>query len=288
MYAVHNIQVSSKQVTVPVFVPRNNPTADNGVNSRRESVSTEKSNLSMVRKLTDIRNPTGSKYQTAKLTIGAESEPLRRMTNCVVNSAVPNFHFSLFTKQEASEVSGDTHVSINSVAENFGKTMSPDVPLSSSRKILNNVWKSTTPEEVLSIFLVDLRVMAELQLKRAVRNVVLTIPVSFSRFQLTRIERACAMAELFVVRLIPEPTAVALLYGQHQQQTVHDSMGSGSKNIAMIFNMGDGYYDVCVSATTGGVSRSKPCQVVTLEERYCSEHNASSLAQYGQSFLEPC
>ncbi|KAF6139556.1 hypothetical protein GIB67_015513 [Kingdonia uniflora] len=31
----------------------------------------------MARKLTDIRNPTGSKYQTSKLTIGAESEPLR-------------------------------------------------------------------------------------------------------------------------------------------------------------------------------------------------------------------
>ncbi|KAF6167670.1 hypothetical protein GIB67_031253 [Kingdonia uniflora] len=135
VHAVHNSQVTSKQVTVPVFVPRNNPTADNGVNSRRESISTEKTNLNMVRKPTDIRNPTGSKYQTAKLTIGTESEPLRSKTNCVDNSAVPNFHFSFFTKQEASEASGDTHVSINSVAEKFGRTVSPDVPLSSSREI---------------------------------------------------------------------------------------------------------------------------------------------------------
>ncbi|KAF6162739.1 hypothetical protein GIB67_029008 [Kingdonia uniflora] len=123
--------------------------------------------------------------------------------------------------------------------------------------LVNNVWKSTTPEEVLAVFLVDLRVIAELQLKRAVRNVVLTVPVSFSRFQLTRIERACAMAGLFVLRLMPEPTAVALLYGQHQQQTVHDNMGSGSENIAIIFNMGAGYCDVCVSATAGGVSQIK-------------------------------
>ncbi|KAF6172697.1 hypothetical protein GIB67_042020 [Kingdonia uniflora] len=57
----------------------------------------------------------------------------------------------------------------------------------------------------------------------------------------------------FVLRLMPEPTAVALLYGQHQQQTV----GSGSENIAMIFNMGAGYCDVCVTATTGGVSHIK-------------------------------
>ncbi|KAF6170090.1 hypothetical protein GIB67_025779 [Kingdonia uniflora] len=99
--------------------------------------------------------------------------------------------------------------------------------------------------------------MVEVQLKRAVRNVVLTVPVSFSQFQLTRIERACAMAGLFVLRLMPEPTVVALLYGQHQQQIVHDNMGGRSENIAMIFNMGAGYCDVCVTATTGGVSQIK-------------------------------
>ncbi|KAF6172826.1 hypothetical protein GIB67_034678 [Kingdonia uniflora] len=54
-----------------------------------------------------------------------------------------------------------------------------------------------------------------------------------------------------------EPTTVALLYGQHQQQTVHCNMGSGSENIAMIFNMGAGYYDVCITATTRGVSHIK-------------------------------
>ncbi|KAF6144239.1 hypothetical protein GIB67_031870, partial [Kingdonia uniflora] len=134
-------------------------------------------------------------------------------------------------------------------------------------KGVNNVWKLTTPKEVLSIFLVDLRVMDELQLKRVVRNIVLTVPVSFSQFSVDSIERACAMAGLFVLRLMPEPTAAALLYGQHQQQTVHDNMGSGSENIAMIFNMGAGYCDACVTSTTGGVHRSKPCLVVTLEEK---------------------
>lgn len=123
--------------------------------------------------------------------------------------------------------------------------------------LVNNMWRSTTPEEVLAIFLVELRAMAEIQLKRPIRNVVLTIPVSFSRFQLTRIERACAMARLHVLRLMPEPTAVALLYAQQQQQTVHDNMGSGSEKISLIFNMGAGYCDVAVSATAGGVSQIK-------------------------------
>ncbi|KAK6913928.1 Heat shock protein 70 family [Dillenia turbinata] len=123
--------------------------------------------------------------------------------------------------------------------------------------LVNNVWRSTTPEEVLAIFLVELKAMAEVQLKRTIRNVVLTIPVSFSRFQLTRIERACAMAGLHIMRLMPEPTAVALLYAQQQQQTIHENMGSGMEKIALIFNMGAGYCDVAVTATAGGVSQIK-------------------------------
>ncbi|KAJ8768434.1 hypothetical protein K2173_021587 [Erythroxylum novogranatense] len=123
--------------------------------------------------------------------------------------------------------------------------------------LVNNIWRSTTPVEVLAIYLVELRSMAELQLKQTIRNVVLTIPVSFSRFQLSRIERVCAMAGLHVLRLMPEPTAVALLYAQQQQQLVHDNMGSGSEKNALIFNMGAGYCDIAVSATGGGVSLIK-------------------------------
>ncbi|KAF5182523.1 Heat shock protein [Thalictrum thalictroides] len=123
--------------------------------------------------------------------------------------------------------------------------------------LVNNAWRSTTPEEVLALYLVEVRAMAEIQLKKAVRDVVLTVPVAFSRFQLTRIERACAMAGLHVLRLMPEPTAVALLYAQQQQQSVHENMGSGSEKIALIFNMGAGYCDVCVTATAGGVSEIK-------------------------------
>lgn len=130
--------------------------------------------------------------------------------------------------------------------------------------LTNNTWRSTTPEEVLAIFLVELRAMAEIRLKRPVRNVVLSIPVSYSRFQLTRIERACAMAGLHVLRLMPEPTAVALLYAQQQQQADHGNMGSGSEKVALIFNMGAGYCDAAVTATAGGVSQIKTLAGSTL------------------------
>lgn len=88
------------------------------------------------------------------------------------------------------------------------------------------------------MYLVELRALAETRLKRPERNVVLTIPDSFSRFQLTRIDRACAMAGLHVLRLMPEPTAIALLYAQQQQQQQQNVQ---SEKIALIFNMGAGY-----------------------------------------------
>ncbi|KAJ8459607.1 hypothetical protein OPV22_032533 [Ensete ventricosum] len=131
--------------------------------------------------------------------------------------------------------------------------------------LVNNVWRSTTPEEVLAIFLVELKTMAEVQLKHPIRNVVLTIPVSFNRFQQMRVERACAMAGLHVLRLMPEPTAVALLYAQQQQQqSLHESMESGCEKVALIFNMGAGYCDVAITATAGGVSQIKAMQGCTL------------------------
>uniref|UniRef100_A0A5K1EMB4 Heat shock 70 kDa protein 8 n=1 Tax=Nymphaea colorata TaxID=210225 RepID=A0A5K1EMB4_9MAGN len=130
--------------------------------------------------------------------------------------------------------------------------------------LVNGVWRSTTPEEVLAIFLVELRAMVEVQFKRDVRNVVLTVPVSFSRFQQTRMERACAMAGLHVLRLMPEPTAVALIYAQQQQQAMQGNVGSGSEKVALIFNMGAGYCDVAVTATAGGVSQIKALSGATI------------------------
>lgn len=56
---------------------------------------------------------------------------------------------------------------------------------------------------------------------------------------------------------MPKPTVVALLFAQQQQPTIHANIGGGSEKIALIFNMGVGYCDVSVSATTGGVSQIK-------------------------------
>ncbi|XP_076884125.1 heat shock 70 kDa protein 8 [Bidens hawaiensis] len=123
--------------------------------------------------------------------------------------------------------------------------------------LVNNMWRSTTPEEVLAIYLAELKALAEARLKRPVRDAVLTVPAAFSRFQSTRIARSCAMAGLRVLRLMPEPAAVALLYAQQQLLATKSMTDSGNENFGLIFNMGAGYCDVAVIATAGGVSQMK-------------------------------
>ncbi|CAA0832940.1 Heat shock 70 kDa protein 8 [Striga hermonthica] len=131
--------------------------------------------------------------------------------------------------------------------------------------LVQNAWRSTTPEEVLAVLLIEIRAMAEAHLGQPVRKAVLTVPVTFSRFQTTRVERACAMAGLHVLRLMPEPTSVALLYAQQQQRMQQNTNENfGSEKIAVIVNMGAGFCDVAVTATAGGVSQIKALSGVAL------------------------
>jgi len=127
---------------------------------------------------------------------------------------------------------------------------------------VNKVCKSTNAVELLGNFLVKLKEMAETELKQPIRNVVFIIPVSFSRLQQTRIRLACEMAGLKVIRLMPQPTAVALLYAHqqlHASASSHEDMDNESKKIALIFNMDVGYCDVAIIATEKG-----KCQIKAL------------------------
>ncbi|MCO5582768.1 hypothetical protein L7F22_036667 [Adiantum nelumboides] len=159
--------------------------------------------------------------------------------------------------------------------------------------LVDGVWRSTTPEEVLAIVLVELRAMAEAQLGHTVRSAVLTMPASFSRFQQTRLERACAMAGLHVLRLMPEPTAVALLYAQEQQKGLHDNMGSGIEKNVLIFNAGAGFCDAAIAATAGGVSQIRAiagdniggnAMVQNLVNHVLNEYVSSAEGKSGLSF----
>ncbi|CAI9786354.1 unnamed protein product [Fraxinus pennsylvanica] len=125
--------------------------------------------------------------------------------------------------------------------------------------LVNKMWKFINIEEGLEILIGELKVMAETQLQHPIEKVVLTVPVSFNRLQLRIITKACHALGLSVLSLIPEPTAVAMLYAQQQKQkqNAHKNMGSGSEKIALIFNMGAGFCDVAVVTVTGGVCRTR-------------------------------
>jgi heat shock protein 4 len=114
---------------------------------------------------------------------------------------------------------------------------------------MNKLWRTTTPVELLAKFLMELRSLAEAQLNKPIRNVVFSVPVSFSELQKNRIHCACEIANLKVIGLLPLPTAVALWYGVqqlHATPSSHEVMDDESKKIALIFNMDAGYCDVSV------------------------------------------
>ncbi|CAI8610091.1 unnamed protein product [Vicia faba] len=109
---------------------------------------------------------------------------------------------------------------------------------------------SSSPEEFLTSYLKDLKQLAESVLERSVRDLVLTHPVSFNRFQLTRIHDTCRKAGLQILQMIPQPTAVAFLYAQQQLKATSSSSDLKGKKTALIFNMDSGYCDVAVIAAT--------------------------------------
>ncbi|PNY16066.1 heat shock protein 70 kDa, partial [Trifolium pratense] len=120
---------------------------------------------------------------------------------------------------------------------------------------VNKLWKSATVEELLGKFMIELRSMVETHLDKPIRNVVCTVPVSFSQLQLNWIHCACAMAGLKVIRLMPKPTAVALWYVVHQLTS--SASNNESMKIALIFNMDAGYCDVSVIEAEKGKFRTK-------------------------------
>ncbi|XP_045789297.1 heat shock 70 kDa protein 8-like [Trifolium pratense] len=120
---------------------------------------------------------------------------------------------------------------------------------------VNKLWKSATVEELLGKFMIELRSMVETHLDKPIRNVVCTVPVSFSQLQLNWIHCACAMAGLKGIGLMPKPTAVALWYVVHQLTS--SASNNESMKIALIFNMDAGYCDVSVIEAEKGKFRTK-------------------------------
>ena len=82
----------------------------------------------------------------------------------------------------------------------------------------------------------SLKADAEAFLKQEIHDVVISVPAYFNDEQRKQTRFAAELAGLNAVRLINEPTAAAMAYGLHEEQ-------SGN---TLVFDLGGGTFDVTV------------------------------------------
>ncbi|WP_020588719.1 molecular chaperone DnaK [Desulfobacter curvatus] len=106
--------------------------------------------------------------------------------------------------------------------------------------------KSTSPTEISSFILGNIKNTAEQYLGESVRNAVITVPAYFDDSQRQATKDAGRIAGLNVLRIINEPTAAALAFGLDQKNegkiAVFD-LGGGTFDIS-ILDIGNGIFEV--------------------------------------------
>ena len=133
----------------------------------------------------------------------------------------------------------------------------PDTIASIKRKIgtnekvrVNCLNKEFTPQEISAKILAYIKKYAEDHLGEKIEKAVITVPAYFNDAQRQATKDAGQIAGLDVVRIIAEPTAAALAYGEEsaksQKILVYD-LGGGTFDVS-ILDIGDGTYEVISTA----------------------------------------
>src|ERR1035437_4640880 len=99
-----------------------------------------------------------------------------------------------------------------------------------------------TPPEISALILRELASWASRQLGRPVQKAVITVPAYFSDAQRQATREAATLAGLEAVRILNEPTAASLAYGE------------GSRHTAMVYDLGGGTFDVSIVALEGDIT----------------------------------
>lgn len=114
--------------------------------------------------------------------------------------------------------------------------------------------RQLAPSEISACLIGRLKEAAELHLSESVTRAVLTVPVSFDYLQRQAVRKAGESAGLEFMRIISNPTAVALAYGFSRKESetiaVYD-FGGGAFDIAIV-EVGDGVVEV---KSAGGDAR---------------------------------
>ncbi|MFP5206476.1 MAG: Hsp70 family protein [Acidobacteriota bacterium] len=99
-----------------------------------------------------------------------------------------------------------------------------------------------TPQEISSLILRELAAWAGRQLGQPVTRAVITVPAYFSDAQRQATREAARLAGLEAVRILNEPTAASLAYGEGQRHT------------ALVYDLGGGTFDVSLVALEGEIT----------------------------------
>ena len=99
-----------------------------------------------------------------------------------------------------------------------------------------------TPQEISALLLRELASWASRQFDRPVEKAVITVPAYFSDAQRQATREAASLAGLEAVRILNEPTAANLAYGE------------GSRHTALVYDPGGGTFDVSIVALEGDVT----------------------------------
>ena len=103
---------------------------------------------------------------------------------------------------------------------------------------IGNEEKKYYPEEVSSMLLKHIKKYSGDYLGKEVKKAVITVPAHFNNEQREATKKAAENAGLEVIRIINEPTAAAIAYGDENQ--------SDEERKVLIFDLGGGTFDVSI------------------------------------------